>query len=58
MLIYRSISSLLRIAIVGVAAMVLWSRQSTIEMGEKASKMLAMTIVNSDEEVSIDEIPI
>ena len=44
--------------IVGVAAMVLWSRQSTIEMGEKASKMLAMTIVISDEEVNINEIPI
>jgi ABC-type Fe3+-siderophore transport system permease subunit len=44
--------------IVGVVAMVLWSRQSTIEMGEKASKMLAMTIVNSEEEVTINEIPI
>jgi ABC-type Fe3+-siderophore transport system permease subunit len=44
--------------IVGVAAMVLWSRQSTIEMGEKASKMLAMSIVNSDEEVNITDIPI
>jgi ABC-type Fe3+-siderophore transport system permease subunit len=44
--------------ILGVAAMVLWSRQSTIEMGEKASKMLAMSIVNSDEEVNITDIPI
>jgi ABC-type Fe3+-siderophore transport system permease subunit len=44
--------------IVGVAAMALWSRQSTIEMGEKASKMLSMTIVNSEEEIDIRDIPI
>ena len=43
--------------IVGVAAMVLWSRQSTIEMGEKAAKLLAMTIVDSEEEIDIEDIP-
>jgi len=41
----------------GAVAMAVWARQSTISMGEKASEMLAMNIVISDEEVSEDDIP-
>lgn len=41
----------------GAAAMAIWSRQSTMSMGEKASKMLAMNIVASEEKVSEYDIP-
>jgi uncharacterized protein (DUF697 family) len=43
--------------IIGAGVMAVWARQSTISMGEKASKMLAMDIVVSEEEVSEAEIP-
>ncbi|MDZ8242101.1 MAG: hypothetical protein RMZ69_34035 [Nostoc sp. ChiQUE01a] len=43
--------------IAGAAAMAIWARQSTISMGEKASQMLAMDIVTSEEEVSEGDIP-
>jgi uncharacterized protein (DUF697 family) len=43
--------------VVGAAAMAIWARQSTMSMGEKASKMLAMDIVNVEEGVSEDDIP-
>lgn len=43
--------------IAGAAAMAIWARQSTISMGEKASQMLAMDIVTSEEEVSEEDIP-
>ena len=37
--------------------MAIWARQSTINMGKKASEMLAMDIVTSEEGVSEDDIP-
>lgn len=43
--------------VVGAAAMAIWARQSTIDMGKKASEMLAMDIVTSEETVSEDDIP-
>ena len=43
--------------VVGAAAMAIWARQSTINMGKKASEMLAMDIVTSEEGVSEDDIP-
>ncbi|MEH2266627.1 hypothetical protein [Nostoc sp.] len=43
--------------VVGAAAMAIWARQSTINMGKKASEMLAMDIVTSEERVSEDDIP-
>ena len=43
--------------VVGAAAMAIWARQSTMDMGKKASEMLAMDIVTSEETVSEDDIP-
>lgn len=43
--------------LVGAAAMAIWARQSTINMGKKASEMLSMDIVTSEEGVSEDNIP-
>lgn len=40
----------------GAAAMAVWARQSTVKMGEKAAEMLAMDIVDSQEEISEDDI--
>lgn len=42
--------------VVGAAAMALWARQSTAKMGEKAAEMLAMDIVDSQEEISENDI--
>lgn len=53
-LIKRFIAKWLPVA--GAAAMAIWARQSTISMGEKASEMLAMDIIISEEEVSEDDI--